>query len=40
MNLRTARNELSDPPKIGLPILALETLGLVAVSYILVGLFT
>ncbi len=40
MNLRTARNELNDPPKIGLPILALEMVGLVAVSYLLVGFFS
>jgi hypothetical protein len=40
MNLRTAQNELSEPPKIGLPVLVLEAVGLVLVSYLLVGLFS
>ena len=38
MNLRAAQNELGDPPKVGLSLLLLETAGVVAVSYLLVGL--
>ncbi|WP_262500998.1 hypothetical protein [Pseudohalioglobus sediminis] len=38
MNLRVAKNELSGPPKVGLHHLAIEAVGIVAVSYILVGL--
>jgi len=38
MNLRAAKNELGAPPKVALPLLLLEAAGVVAVSYLLVGL--
>ena len=38
MNLRAAKNELGGPPRIGLFYLALETVGVIAISYVLVGL--
>ncbi|WP_165954267.1 DUF3422 domain-containing protein [Seongchinamella unica] len=38
MNLRSAKNELGEPPKITLQHLALEAIGVVAISYVLVGL--
>ena len=38
MNLRTAKNELGGPPRIALQHLALEAIGVVAISYLLVGL--
>jgi len=38
MNLRAAQNELGEPPKVGLPLLALEAVSVFAISYMLVGL--
>lgn len=38
MNLRAAKNELGEPPRIGLGYLALEAVGIIAISYALVGL--
>lgn len=38
MNLRAARNELGEPPRIGVPLLVAEGVGLLAISYLLVGL--
>ncbi len=37
MNLRAAKNELGEPPRIGLPLLVAEGVGLLAISYLLVG---
>ncbi len=39
MNPSTANNELRRPPKIQLPHLALEAVGMVTVAYVLVSLF-
>ena len=39
MNLGSARNELQEPPRIGWPILLIEGVGLLAVSYLLVSWF-
>ncbi len=38
MNMRAAQNELGKPPKIGLPLLVAEGVGMLAISYLLVGL--
>lgn len=38
MNLRAARNELGEPPRIGVSLLVAEGVSLVAISYLLVGL--
>ncbi len=40
MNLRAARNELGEPPKIQFQSLVLEAVGVLAFSYLLVGLFS
>ena len=40
MNLRAAQYELGEPPRIQWRSLALETVGVVAFSYLLVGLFS
>lgn len=39
MNPSTANNELRRPPKVQLPHLAMEAVGLVAVAFVLVSLF-
>jgi len=38
MNLRAARNELDGPPRVGFPLLIAETVAVVGISYLLVGL--
>ena len=38
MNLRAAKNELREPPRIGLPWLVAEAVAVIGVSYLLVGL--
>ncbi len=38
MNLRAAKNELGEPPRIGVPLLVAEGVGLLAISYVLVGI--
>jgi hypothetical protein len=40
MNLRAAKNELGEPPRVGLPLLVAEGVGLLAISYLLVGFFS
>ena len=40
MNLRAAQNELGEPPKVQLLSLVVETVGVVAMGYLLVGIFT
>ena len=38
MNLRAAKNELGEPPRIGLPLLLAEAVAVIGISYLLVGL--
>ena len=38
MNLRAAKNELGEPPKVGVQFLLLEAVGLLFISLLLVGL--
>ncbi len=38
MNLRAAKNELGEPPRVGLQYLLLEAAGMVAFTVFLVGL--
>jgi hypothetical protein len=40
MNLRAAQNELGEPPKIQLLSLVFETVGIVAIGFLLVGIFS
>jgi hypothetical protein len=40
MNLRAAKNELVEPPRVQLQALVLEAVGIFVVSYVLVGLFS
>ncbi|MFV8817410.1 hypothetical protein [Haliea sp. E17] len=38
MNLRAAKNELGEPPKVGVQLLVLEAVGLLLVTLLLVNL--
>ncbi len=39
MNLRAARNELGEPPKIGIALLLLEAVGLTVLTVAVVAIF-